>query len=179
MLSITIPEAEYFDEKKSEFITIHEQHLRLEHSLVSISKWEAKWKKPFLSEKPKTREQSVDYIRLMTITQNVNPLVYEYIPDSIVNQVQAYIDDPMTATTIKSQKKPGGQKVITSEVIYYWMTAFNIPMECEKWHLNRLLTLVEICNIENAPKKNMSKNSVYSNNASLNAARRAAAHSKG
>lgn len=179
MLSVTIPEAEYFDSEKNEFIVIQEQHLRLEHSLVSVSKWEAKWQIPFLSKKPKTREQSVDYIRLMTITQNVNPLVYEYIPDSIMAEVQAYIENPMSATVIKTQPKPGGQKVITSEVIYYWMTAFNIPHEYEKWHFNRLMTLIEICNIENTPKKKMSRNAVYQRNNALNEARRAQAHSKG
>ena len=179
MLSVTIPEAEYYDREKKEFFTIQEQHLRLEHSLVSISKWEAKWKKPFLSKEPKTREESIDYIRLMTITQNVNPLVYQFIPDSIMKEVQNYIEDPMTATVIKTQPKPGGQKVITSEVIYFWMTSFGINFECEKWHLNRLLTLIEICNIENTPKKKMSRNNIYSNNSAINAARRAKAHSKG
>lgn len=179
MLCITIPETEYFDSEKNEFIKIKEQNIRLEHSLVSISKWEAKWKTPFLEKKPKTREQSIDYIKIMTITQNVNPIVYQYMSDNIINTVQNYIDDSMTATKIKAYAKPGGNKIITSEVIYYWMTAFNIPFECEKWHLNRLLTLIEICNIENSPKKKMSRNSVYSRNDAINASRRSKMNSKG
>jgi len=179
MLPLTIPEAEYYDRNTGEFFTIPEQHLKLEHSLVSISKWEAKWKKPYLSDKPKTREESIDYIRFMTITQNVNPLVYKFISDNVIQQIQDYIDDPMSATTIKQDPKPGGKKVITSEVVYYWMTAYNIPFECEKWHFNRLLNLISIANIENTPKKKMNKNSVYSRNASINAARRAAMNSKG
>ena len=178
-LEITIPEAEYFNEQTREFISISEQRLRLKHSLVSISKWEAKWKIPFLSKQPKTREQSLDYIRLMTITQNVNPFVYEFLPDDLMVKIQEYIDDPMTATVIKTQPKPGGQKVITSEVIYSWMVSFRIDKEYEKWHLNRLLTLIEILNIENSPKKKMSKNSVYQRNQALNEARRAKANSKG
>ena len=178
-LELTIPESEYFNENTREFITIPEQHLRLRHSLVSISKWEAKWKEPFLSKKPKTKEQSLDYIKLMTITQNVNPLVYEFLPDNLIKKVQEYIEDPMTATVIKSQPKPGGQKVITSEVIYSWMISYGIGKEYEKWHLNRLLTLIEILNIENSPKKKMSKNAVYQRNQALNEARRAKAHSRG
>lgn len=178
-LELIIPEAEYFNEKTREFIAIPEQHLRLKHSLVSISKWEAKWKIPFLSKQPKTREQSIDYIRLMTITQNVNPLVYEFLSDDIMNKIQEYIDDSMTATVIKSQPKPGGQKIITSEVIYSWMVSFRIDKEYEKWHLNRLLTLIEILNIENNPKKKMSKNAIYQRNQAINEARRAKANSRG
>lgn len=179
MLELTIPAGEFYNKETREFITIPEQHLRLEHSLVSISKWEEKWKIPFLSKQPKTREQSLDYIRLMTITQNVNPLVYEFMPDNVMDEIQNYIDDPMTATVIKTQPKPGGMKIVTSEVIYSWMVTFRIQKEYEKWHLNRLLTLIEILNIENNPKKKMSKNSIYQRNQALNEARRAKAHSKG
>lgn len=178
-LELVIPENEYYNRDTREFISIPEQHLRLKHSLVSISKWEAKWKIPFLSKQPKTREQSLDYIKIMTITQNVNPLVYEFLPDNIMGKIQQYIDDPMTATVIKTQSKPGGQKVITSEVIYSWMVSYNISKEYEKWHLNRLLTLIQILNIENSPKKKMGKNSVYQRNQALNDARRAKAHSRG
>ena len=178
-LELVIPENEYYNSDTREFIFIPEQRLRLKHSLVSVSKWEAKWKIPFLSKQPKTREQSLDYIKLMTITQNVNPLVYDFLPDNIMGRIQEYIDDPMTATVIKTQQKPGGQKVITSEVIYSWMVSYNISKEYEKWHLNRLLTLIEILNIENSPKKKMNKNSVYQRNQALNEARRAKTHSKG
>lgn len=180
MLPLTIKEAEYFDEEKQEFIHIDEQHLRLEHSLVSVSKWEAKWKKPFLTKDKRTHEESVDYIRFMTITQNVNPLVYEFLPDSIIDRVQEYIDDSMTATIIKATPKPGNRQIITSEIIYYWMTCFNIPFDpCEKWHLNRLLCLIEVCNEKNQKPKKMSRNEQFSSNSALNAARKAKAHSKG
>lgn len=179
MLPLTIKEAEYFDDEKQEFIKINEQHLRLEHSLVSISKWEAKWKKPFLSKEPKTHEETIDYIRLMTITQNVNPLVYTFLPNEVIDQVQEYIDDPMTATTIKTEHKPGKQEIVTSELIYYWMANYNIPFECEKWHLNRLLCLIGVCNAKNEKPKKMPRNEIYNNNKALNAARRAKAHSKG
>lgn len=178
MLPITIPEGEYYDSEKNEFITIKEQRLRLEHSLVSISKWEEKWKLPYLSTKL-TTEQSKDYIRCMTLTQNVDPIVYQFIPNSIIEKVQKYIDDPMTATTIKKNPKPGPKKIITSEVVYFWMVTFNIPKEFEKWHFNRLLTLIEICNIENSPKKKMSKNSIYDRNRALNEANRLKSHSRG
>ena len=179
MLPITIAEAEYFDEEKGEFIQVNEQNLRLEHSLVSLSKWEAKWKKPFLSRTPKTREETIDYIRFMTITQNVNPIVYDFLPDSIIAKVQEYIDDPMTATTIKPNPKPGKREIVTAEIIYYWMTVYNIPFECEKWHLNRLLCLIEVCNAKSEKPKKVPKNEAYSSNKALNAARRAKAHSKG
>lgn len=176
---LVIPANEYYNRETREFISIPEQRLRLKHSLVSISKWEAKWKEPFLSKKPKTREQSLDYIKLMTITQNVNPLVYEFLPDNLMDKVQEYIDDPMTATIIRTQPKPGGQKIITSEVIYSWMVSYRIDKEYEKWHLNRLLTLIKILSIENSPKKKMNNNSVYSRNDAINAARRAKMNSKG
>ena len=178
-LELVIPENEYYNSNTKEFISIPEQRLRLKHSLVSVSKWEAKWKVPFLSKKPKTREQSVDYIKLMTITQNVNPLVYDFLPDNVMAKIQEYIDDPMTATVIKTQPKPGGQKVITSEVIYSWMVSYNISKEYEKWHLNRLLTLIEILKIENSPKKKMNRNSLYQRNQAINDARRAKANSRG
>lgn len=179
MLEIVINESEYFDEEKQEFVYINEQTLRLEHSLVSLSKWESKWKKPYLNAK-KTHEESIDYIRCMTITQNVNPLVYEYLPDRVMTQVQEYIDDPMTATTIRSQQKPAKKEIITAEIIYYWMISYEIPIAiCEKWHLNRLLCLIKICEIKNNKQKKMPTNEVYSNNKALNAARRAKAKSKG
>lgn len=179
MLPITIPEGEYYDSEKNEFITIHEQKIRLEHSLVSISKWEAKFKKPFLTKDPKTHEETIEYIKMMTITQNVNPLAYHFLPDSVIKEVQDYIDDPMTATRITSKPKPGHREIITSELIYYWMTGFGIPFECEKWHLNRLLCLIEVCNAKNDKPKKMPRNEVYNNNKALNAARRAKSNSKG
>lgn len=181
MLQVTIPAIDLWDEDKEEFVIIKEQTLQLEHSLVSLSKWEAKWCKPFLSKDIKTFEESIDYIRCMTITQNVDPNVYRFMPDDIIRQVNQYIDAPMTATWFSSTnkgKKTNGEQ-ITNELIYYWMISLNVPMKCEKWHLNRLLTLIEVCNVKNQKPKKMSKKDVYSQQAALNAARRKQLNSKG
>lgn len=182
MLQLVIPEKEYFDEEKQEFLTFKEQKLNLEHSLISVSKWESKWKKPFLDSKDRTVEEFVDYIRCMTLNTNVDPSVYDRITRKEINEVIAYIDDSMTATWFneKGQKRPGGRgQVITSELIYYWMIAFQVPSEYEKWHLNRLLTLIRICEVKNQPQKSMKKKDIYKNNAALNAARRKQLGTKG
>lgn len=184
MLQITIPAAEYYDDDKGEFINIPSQTLMLEHSLLSISKWEAKWKKPFLVEKPpKTEEESLDYIRCMTINhRSVDPRCYMGLTADHMRQIAEYIDDPMTATTFsnKHTSQNGRRKqIITSELLYYDMTACNIPFECEKWHLNRLLTLINICAIKNQPEKTMKKSDISKRNRALNAKRRAALHSSG
>lgn len=180
MLQITVPANEKWDEVKEEFIYFNGATLRLEHSLVSLSKWESKWKKPFVSKEPKTVEQTIDYIRCMTITQNVDPEVYNNLTNENISQVNKYIEDPMTATWFSEDKtaKPNREQ-ITSELIYYWMIALNIPVEFEKWHLNRLLTLIRVCNVKNQPPKKMGKNELMSRNKSLNAARRKQLHTKG
>lgn len=175
MLQLTIPEREYYDNSKQEFIYIKEQTLVLEHSLISISKWESKWKKPFLSREGKTNEEASDYIRCMTLTPNVDPTIYSGLTKDIFSAVSNYIDDTMTATWFneKASKKSGGRgQIVTSELIYYWMVAYNIPFECQKWHLNRLLTLIRICEIKNAPDKKMKRKDIYSRNRALNAARK-------
>ena len=180
MLEIVIPETEQWDEVNQEFITSNRQILRLEHSLVSLSKWESKWKKPFLSNKEKTYEETIDYIKCMTLTQNVNDIVYNLLDKDNIEKINKYIGDPMTATTFKEDpNKKGGREIITSELIYYWMISLNIPFECQKWHLNRLLTLIKVCGIKNQPPKKMSKKDVMSRNAALNAARRKQMNSRG
>lgn len=174
MLYVTVPSVELWDEAKEEFVKTKEQTLQLEHSLVSISKWEAKWCKVFLSKKEKTYEETIDYIKCMTITQNVSPDTYKYLSKDNIEQINDYISAPMTATWF-SEDKSGSRsssEQVTSELIYYWMIAFNIPFECQKWHLNRLLTLIRVCNIKNKPAKKMSKSDIMRRNASLNAARR-------
>jgi hypothetical protein len=177
MLEIVIPKQRLFNEQTNELFELKEQKLQLEHSLVSISKWESKWNKSFLSNKePMTEEEIVDYIRCMTITTNVNPLVYVCIPKNVIDKVVTYINAPMTATTF-GQERPGkrskqSKEKITSELIYYWMVALNIPFECQKWHLNRLITLIRVCNIKNSPKKKMKSKDVMKRNRALNAARR-------
>ena len=180
MLQITVPALEQWDEENQEFINTKAQTLTLEHSLVSLSKWEAKWHKPFLSTKEKTYEETMDYIKCMTLTQNVDPNVYKALSDENIHAVNKYIEDPMTATTFGEQKK--GRKsseTITSELIYYWMISLNIPVEFQKWHLNRLLTLIEVCNRKNEPPKKMGQGDIMKQNAALNAARRKKLNTRG
>lgn len=181
MLRITIPGVEQWDEAKQEFIYTKEQTLSLEHSLVSVSKWEAKWHKPFLSKSDKTIEETIDYVRCMTLTQNVDSQIYNYLTNDNISQVNQYIAEPMTATWIQEEKgKPTPmRKQITSELIYYWMITLNIPMECQKWHLNRLLMLIRVCNAENKPRKKRSNREILRDNARINAERRKRWNSKG
>lgn len=180
MLEITIPSRELFDESTQEFIKTKEQTLRLEHSLVSLSKWESKWCKIFLSKEEKTLEETLDYIRCMTLTQNVDPNVYNYLTTENITQINQYIEAPMTATTFHDDKtSKNSRELVTSELVYYWMIALNIPFECQKWHLNRLLTLIRVCNIKNQPPKKMGKRETASSYAQLNAARRKQMNTKG
>lgn len=180
MLRITIPACEQWDEEKEEFVYSKEQTLVLEHSLVSISKWEANWCKPFLSSDAKTTEETIDYIRCMTITQNVDPCVYDRLTNSNIDEISRYINAPMTATWFNDgleAKKTGEQ--ITSEIIYWWMIVLNIPPEYQRWHLNRLLTLIKVCSIKNRPQKKMSGKEVMAHNASLNVERKRLLNTKG
>ena len=180
MLELKVEGMEFFNDDTQEFYTVAPVTLRLEHSLVSVSKWESKWKTPFLSAKDLTIEQSRDYIKCMTINQHVDPLVYASLTNSHMETVNEYIKEERTATTFDERRVgPPNRQVITSELIYFWMAQYNIPFECQKWHLSRLLTLIRIASIKNAPEKKMSKRAVMSKNASLNAARRKAMHTKG
>jgi hypothetical protein len=180
MLQLEIHGEDFWDERTCKFVTLKSQILQLEHSLVSISKWEAKYKKPFLSREIKTREETVEYIRAMTITQNVNPLVYSLINDEHIRKVNEYIDDPMSATTIKKQEGKGAAaKVITSEEIYASMVEFRVPPEYQKWHFNRLMMLLRVLGERSKPPKKMRKGEIARRNRSLNAARRARSGSKG
>ena len=180
MLQIVIPGQELWDEQKQEFINTKEQVLQLEHSLISLSKWEAKWCKVFLSKQEKTQEETIDYIKCMTITPNVDPEVYNHLTRENIKEIEDYIAAPMTATYFSSDNAgKSSREQVTSELIYYWMIALNIPFECQKWHLNRLLTLIRVCNIKNQPPKKMSKREIMSRNAALNAARRQQLNTKG
>lgn len=180
MLRITVPSRELWDERTQEFVKTKEQTLQLEHSLVSLSKWESKWNKAFLAKGDKTYEETIDYIKCMTLTQNVPPEVYNYLTKENIRQINEYIDAPMTATYITEEKSGKGKgEVVTSELIYYWMIALNIPFECQKWHLNRLITLVRVCNVKNSPPKKRSKRDIASRNAALNAARKKQLNTKG
>ena len=181
MLRLVVPIShEGWDEEKEEFVEAKTQILQLEHSLISLSKWESKWCKPFLSTTQKTPEEILDYIKHMTLTPNVDPVVYERLTAENYKQIDEYINAPMTATTFSKQKNSGGSKeVVTAELIYYWMIALQIPFECQKWHLNKLLTLVQVCNIKNQPPKKMNKRDLMSRNAKLNAARRQQLNTRG
>lgn len=177
MLQITVPAVEGFDENTQEFINMKEQTLQLEHSLISLSKWESNWRKPFLVKTQKTYEETVDYIRCMTLNKNVDPEVYFHLTNENIIMVNQYIEAPMTATTFsKKTQQQSGREIVTAELIYYWMIALNIPFECQRWHLNRLLTLIEVCNIKNEPPKKMSRRELLNRNAALNAARRKKHH---
>lgn len=184
MLQITIPETELFDEKTESIIIVKKTNLQLEHSLVSLSKWESKWHKPFLDkDTAKTAEESTDYIRCMTLTQNVDPNVYLALTPELIEKIGKYIENPMTATWFGEDHKngrPPKKRIITNELIYYWMVASQIPFDpCQKWHLNRLLTLIRVCGEENAPKKKMPMSDLMARNRKLNEARKLANHTNG
>lgn len=180
MLQITVPGIELWDEEAQEFIYSKEQTLQLEHSLISLSKWESKWCKPYLTKKDKTYEEILDYIKCMTITPNVKPEVYKYLTEENIESIQKYINAPMTATYISENKNArSSHEVVTSELIYYWMISLNIPTEFQKWHLNRLITLIRVCNIKNTPPKKMGRRAIMNRNTALNASRRRQLNTKG
>ena len=181
MLTIIVPEAEFFNEETQEFVYTKPQTLNLEHSLVSVSKWESKWKKPFLDNPSKPYEETIDYIRCMTINKNVDPIIYYNLPIDAIKRINSYIDDTMTATTIHTfhDSKYSREKV-TSELIYYWMVNFNIPFECEKWHLNRLLTLIKVCSVKSqTTDRKMKPSEVLKQNHDLNELRKKQLGTKG
>lgn len=159
MLMITIPGAEFFNDATQEFITTKDTVLQLEHSLISVSKWEQKWNKAFLSKRNKTVEETIDYIRCMTINSNVDPFVYASITKKNIDDIFAYVNAPMTAVYFPEDEQKGfSHDTPTSELIYYWMISLGIPFECQKWHLNRLLALIRVCDIKNRAIKDGDKN---------------------
>lgn len=180
---IVIQPKELWDEIEERFISIDKPiTIVLEHSLVSISKWEAKWKKPYLTPNKKTDEELLDYIKCMTITQNVDDRVFHLLSDENIKEISSYIEDDMTATTFpdnKTAQQTYRREVITSEVVYYMMVANNLPVEFQKWHLNRLLTLLKVCSIKNTPPQKLNKRDLVSKYASMNAANKARFHTKG
>lgn len=180
MLTIVVPGVEMFDDRSQEFVTHHDVTLELEHSLVSLSKWESKHEKPFLGKAEKTSEEVIDYIRCMLLTPDVPEKVIEKLTEENIIQINQYIDAKMTATWFNEPPgAPQTQSVITAELIYYWMTVFQIPFECEHWHLNRLFTLIRICNIKQAKPKKMSRAEIAARNRELNAQRRQQLGTKG
>lgn len=177
MLQLKLSKARFFNEETEEFLNFEPVTIKLEHSLISIQKWEAKWHKSFLSSEH-TQEEMLDYFRCMSLDPNIDPNFTLRLTQREVNQIQEYIQNPMTATTISSINNRGPQKIITAEIVYYWMTGLNIPFDCAKWHLNQLMTLIQVCSLKQNPKK-MSKREAGAQRAALNKARRAQLGSSG
>lgn len=187
MLQLVIPDApaeHFWDENREEFVDVpgcKGATVQLEHSLISISKWESKWHKSYISSKEKTPEEVIDYIRCMNLTKNVRPEVFDHLTEENLKQVHEYINDPMTATTIKRKPGKGGsRKIITSEQIYSMMIDADMKVDYfDKWHINRLLTMIELRNVSASPRKKMSTKDIMKDNTALNAARKAKSHSRG
>lgn len=181
MLTIKVPLGpEEWDAENEVFLEPPCKVLELEHSLVSISKWESKWRKAFLSGKEKTAEETLDYIKYMTLTEDVDPDVYNHLTRENIIQINEYIEAPMTATVLHNDRAKGTSKeVTTSELIYFWMIAQNIPFECQHWHLNRLLTLIKVCSAKNSPPQKRGKGEIMRDYAAINRANRAKFNSKG
>lgn len=179
-LTITIPGRELYSSTTGRFITTKDTTVTLEHSLLSISKWESKWHKPWLSKNQKTPEEAIDYYRCMCTTKGVDQKVFQALGVNEIKQINDYIENPMTATTINRQNQRPSREIVTSEVIYFWMTSFGIPFDpCEKWHFNRLMTLIEVASIKNQPPKKMGKREMLNQRNALNAQRRAKYNTRG
>lgn len=179
MLQITLP-VELWDEGKQEFVYLPGQTLEMEHSLASLSKWESKMGKPFLSKDAKTYKESLEYLKCMMLTPGVTEDVYEYLMSHKLSTIDEYINAPMTATILPPNRgRKGRPEIITAEVIYYWMVALQIPDKYEYWHLNKLITLIGVCNVKNSPNKKRSSDEILRDQMALNAERCKKLNSKG
>lgn len=179
MLKLNLESAEFFA-SDNRFIVVPQQVITMEHSLSSVYDWESKWHKPFLSDKPKTSEEVLSYIDFMLVEGDLKGIpLHNLLNEKHVKTIDDYISDSMTATWFNDTSAKRGKEIVTAEVIYFWMTVLNIPFECDKWHLNRLLTLIKVCSIKTAPPKKMSKGDIFRQNQALNAARRTSLGTKG
>ena len=178
MLQLEIGALDLFEEETSTFYVLDPTTIQMEHSLLSISRWEAEWKKPFFAREAHTEEQWISYFKYMTITRNVDPLVYTYLSEANRKAITDYISDPMTATSVNNGTS-SSNSIVTSEVIYGWLVSLQIPFEVEKWHINRLTMLVQVVNASMSKGKKLPMSEVYSQQREINAMRRAAHNSKG
>ena len=180
MLRLIIEGDEFWDEVQNLFSTINDEVIELEHSLFSVSKWESIYQKPFLASGDRTNEEVLGYIKAMILTPNVDPDVLNKLGKTHIDAIQEYVDSSQSATTFgMMSERQGSGEVITSELIYYWLVAFNIPFECQYWHLNRLFSLIRICNIKNSKPKKMSRNEMAQRYRDINAERKARLGTKG
>lgn len=180
MLTLHIEKQEFWDSSVRQFIDVPEMKLEFEHSLASLSKWEEIWETPFLGPKPKTNEQVQSYVKCMLLTENVSDTALQCLTPEQYSKINEYISANHTATTFPNQQQArGGGELVTAELIYYWLTALNIPYSTDQWHLNKLLTLVKVVNLKSTPPKKMSRSEVYNRHRQLNAARRAQYGSSG
>lgn len=176
MLEIILPATESYNEATKEFVTYSEYKLELEHSLSSLSKWESKWEKPFLSDETRTDEQTMDYIRCMTLTKDHPEILnhaYTRLTTDDYNRISEYIQASMTATWFNDKQGKPSREVITAEIIYYWMISHNVPAQYDQWHLNRLMALLKVCSLKSQPEKKMSRADIAQQNARINAERKA------
>lgn len=180
MLTITVGADKAFNDDTQTFMSVGGFELQLEHSLVSLSKWESLHETPFLEKKSKTPEQILSYIEAMLVTENPPEDFLQQLSEDNLAEIQAYIDKKMTATFFSEiQPETRNQEIITSELVYYWLTVFNIPFECETWHLNRLFTLIRIASLKQSKPKKMSRAAMAQRNRELNAQRKAQLGTKG
>lgn len=181
MLELYVPPNEIYLEDKEEFFYFKGGKLQLEHSLISIRKWEAKHHKPYLST-DKTKEEILSYIKCMVLNREVDPIIYLFLTNEMIEKVAKYIEDPMTATWFNDSKIGASKRsneVITAEIVYYWMISLHIPMEFERWHFNQLTTLIKVVSIKSSPPKKLTPQEAAEERARLNAERRAKFHTNG
>lgn len=182
MLRLKVVTDEGFNDETQQFVDVMSFDLELEHSLVSLSKWEEIWEVPFLGNQEKTKEQTLSYIMCMDLLGNFTQEIFPHLKADQFLQITEYIDAKKTATTVTERPGPPSTQIVTSELIYYWMIALNIPVEFETWHLNRLLMLIKVCNIQNSkgdPKNRMSSSEAAAQRRALNDQRRREFGSRG